>query len=214
MDTEQTLTKVAFNAVLEMIKLGDLQDGAVVNERRLADQLGLSRTPVREALGRLEGQNFLRRSGRTLLVNGVALSDILEIMSVRMGLESEAARLASGRMTGEKIAALRQSLNSLDNPTHIDAGYHWEVDDLLHLSIAESTGNSLLLRLIRDLRLRTRMFGKDKIPNRFSPGKSEHLAILDAIESGASETAAKLMRDHIEGARAAIVQSLTQERAQ
>lgn len=205
----QSLTQNAFDAVLRMIQRGELANGDVVNERRLAEQLGLSRTPVREALGRLEGSQYLRRSGRTLLVNGVELSEILEIMAVRKLLEADAARSAAGKMPAQRLAAIRQRLMAMDNPEQISAAEHWEVDDFLHLSIAETSGNKLLLRLIGELRTRTRMFGKETVPARFAPGRNEHLAIIDAIEAGDGERAAQAMTLHIEGARNAIFQSVT-----
>ncbi|WP_413721367.1 GntR family transcriptional regulator [Sodalis sp. RH23] len=206
---DQSLTQNAFDAVLRMIQAGALANGDVVNERRLAEQLGLSRTPVREALGRLEGSHYLRRSGRTLLVNGVELSEILEIMSVRMLLEADAARSAAGKMSAAKLGAIRQRLMAMAGPDQVTAGHHWEVDDFLHLSIAETSGNKLLLRLIGELRTRTRMFGKETVPSRFEPGRNEHLAIVDAIEAGDGERAAQAMVRHIEGARNAIFQSVT-----
>ncbi len=205
---DRSLTQNAFDAVLHMIQVGTLANGDVVNERRLAEQLGLSRTPVREALGRLEGSHYLRRSGRTLLVNGVELNEILEIMSVRMLLEADAARSAAGKMAAAKLAAIRLRLVEMTRAEQVSTLHHWEVDDFLHLSIAETGGNKLLLRLIGELRTRTRMFGKETVPARFEPGRNEHLAIIDAIESGDGDAAAKAMVLHIEGARNAIVQSV------
>jgi len=205
---DRSLTQNAFDAVLHMIQTGTLANGDVVNERRLAEQLGLSRTPVREALGRLEGSHYLRRSGRILLVNGVELNEILEIMSVRMLLEADAARSAAGKMPAARLAAIRLRLGEMARAEQVSTLHHWEVDDFLHLSIAETGGNKLLLRLIGELRTRTRMFGKETVPARFEPGRSEHLAIIDAIESGDGDAAAKAMVLHIEGARNAIVQSV------
>ncbi|MBP2171346.1 DNA-binding GntR family transcriptional regulator [Erwinia toletana] len=207
--SDQSLTQNAYNAVLHMIQSGALSNGEVVNERRLAEQLGLSRTPVREALGRLEGSDYLRRSGRTLLVNGVELSEILEIMAVRILLEADAARNAAGKMSAAKLADIRQRLMAMTSPDQVTASDHWEVDDFLHLSIAETSGNKLSLRLISELRARTRMFGKETVPTRFESGRDEHLAIIDAIEAGDGDRAAQLMVQHIEGARYGILQSFT-----
>ncbi|WP_236851554.1 GntR family transcriptional regulator [Candidatus Sodalis pierantonius] len=184
-------------------------NGEVISERRLAELLGLSRTPIREALGRLESKHFLRRSGRTLLVNGVELAEILEIMAVRKLLEADAARQAAGRMSPGKIADIRARLLQMTSPATVTADYHWEVDDLLHLSIADTGGNRLLQRLIDELRVRTRLFSKETVPGRFAPGREEHLAILAAIEAGDDEAAAAAMVRHIEGTRQAIVQSVT-----
>lgn len=206
---DRSLTQNAYDAVLQMIHSGALTNGTVVNERRLAEQLGLSRTPVREALGRLEGSDYLRRSGRTLLVNGVELSEVLEIMAIRILLEADAARNAAGKMSATQLADIRQRLMSMTGPDQVTAREHWEVDDFLHLSIAEISGNKLSLRLIRELRTRTRMFGKEMVPMRFESGRDEHLAIIDAIEAGDGERAAQAMVKHIEGARYGIFQSVT-----
>ncbi|WP_233268298.1 GntR family transcriptional regulator [Pantoea sp. BAV 3049] len=206
---DQPLSQNAYDSVLHMIQTGAFRNGEVVNERRLAEQLGLSRTPVREALGRLEGSGYLRRSGRTLLVNGVELSEILEIMAVRILLEADAARNAAGKMSAAKLADIRQRLMAMTTSDQVSASSHWEVDDFLHLSIAETSGNKLSQRLIGELRTRTRMFGKEMVPMRFESGRDEHLAILDAIEAGDGERAAQAMVRHIEGARYGIFQSFT-----
>jgi len=199
---------------MAMIKLGDLKHGSVINERQIAASLGLSRTPVREALGRLEVQNYLRRSGRALVVVGVSLTDILEIMIVRRGIEGEAARMASGRMSKVKLNELRASIQGMASADEISGDQHWEIDDNIHVSIAAASGNSLIQRMIGDLRTRSRMFGKEQIPSRFEPGKSEHLAILDAIEGNRAELASDLMRQHIESARLAILRSVAGEPVQ
>ena len=83
-----------------MLLSGELGGGAIVQDRRLAERLGLSRTPVREALGRLEGEGLLRREGRVLIVNAVSVEDIMEILAVRRVVEAEAVRLATGRLSG------------------------------------------------------------------------------------------------------------------
>lgn len=205
--TPNTLTQTAFEAVMDMIKRGDLPDGAVVSEREIATTLGVSRTPLREALGRLEGLNYLRRSGRTLLVKGVDFSDALEIMSVRRVLEGEAARIAARRMDRAEIEAIRADVLSMAHEGDVDSARHWEVDDALHLGIARSSGNKLIISLVSDLRVRTRMFNKDRLPTRFEPGKQEHLEILDAIEAGDEATASERMMAHIANAREAILRA-------
>lgn len=210
-DQEQTLTQSAQDAIMDMIRTGELSHGAVVSERTLADRLGLSRTPVREAIGRLEGQNFIRRSGRTMLVNGVALADLLQILGVRRVLEAEAARIAASRMTPAEIARIRAALTEMIDTRHVAPDHHWEVDDLLHMGIARASGNAMMERMIHDCRVRTRMFGMDRIPSRFDAGKAEHLAILAAIEARDPNAAAALMSTHIDNAKAAIVRTASSE---
>ena len=94
-----------------------------------------------------------------------------------------------------------------DYPAALEVARHWEVDDALHLGIARSSGNKLIISLVSDLRVRTRMFNKDRLPTRFEPGKQEHLEILDAIEAGDEATASERMMAHIANAREAILRA-------
>lgn len=208
-DVDATLTQTAQDAIMSMIRAGELADGAVISERNLAERLGLSRTPVREALGRLEGQKFLRRSGRTLLVSGVALQDVLEILAVRRLIEAEAARIAAMRIGLDEVAQIRSRIESMADATHVGGDDHWEADEMLHMAIARASGNGMFQRLIADCRIRTRMFGMEQIPSRFAPGRSEHLAILDALAARDSAAAGRLMSEHIENAKSAIVRAVT-----
>jgi DNA-binding GntR family transcriptional regulator len=200
-----TLTDLACDKLRSMLLSGELSGGAIVQDRRLAERLGLSRTPVREALGRLEGEGLLRREGRVLIVNAVSVEDIMEILAVRRVVEAEAVRLATGRLSRSKTQEIRSAIEGMATVEAVTGDRHWSVDDMVHLSIAEASGNRLILRLVRDLRERTRMFGLTRIPRRFDPGKAEHLAILAAMEDGAAADAAKLMQAHIEHARQGIL---------
>jgi DNA-binding GntR family transcriptional regulator len=199
----------AYERLRSMLFSGLIAGGQMIQERRLAESFGLSRTPLREALGRLEGEGLLRRDGRYLFCVSISVGDALEILSVRRSLEADATRAAALHMPDKRIAELRQAITGMTDPRDVTDDEHWAVDDLLHLSIAEASGNSLLARLIRDLRQRTRMFGLRRIPGRFSIGKVEHLAILAALEDRDAERAAQAMQLHIDHARAAIVAALT-----
>lgn len=191
-----------------MVLSGELASGQVIQERRLADELGLSRTPVRDALGRLEGEGLLRRDGRFLIVASVRVDEVMEILAVRRSLEADAVRGAVVRMPAREIAAIRAAMAGMASPATVSDDEHWANDDLLHLSIAEASGNLLLARLIRDLRQRTRMFGLRRIPARFAAGKEEHLGILDALYERDSDKAAALMQAHIDHASDAILATL------
>lgn len=203
-----SLSERAMTAIRRMIFSGDLPGGTVVQDRKLAEQLGLSRTPVREALGRLAGEGYLRRDGRLLTVQGVSVEDVMEILATRRALEGETARLAAGRLSPEQLAGIRGAIEGMVEPRAVSHDRHWSVDDLVHLSIAEASGNRLMARLVKELRERTRMFGLSRIPRRFDPGKGEHLAILSAIERADGAAAAEAMRRHIDNARQGILDLL------
>lgn len=205
---DASLAVSAYEQLRSMLLSGGIGGGQVIQERRLAERLGLSRTPVREALGRLEGEGLLRRDGRLLFSVSVSVPEVMEILAVRRLLEADAARAATAQMPPAQIQSIRAAILGMADPNAVTDDEHWANDDLLHLSIARASGNGLLLRLIRDLRQRTRMFGLRRIPGRFGAGKDEHLAVLDAIEAGDAEMAAARMQLHIDQARAAILMAL------
>ncbi|SEF15824.1 DNA-binding transcriptional regulator, GntR family [Rhizobiales bacterium GAS191] len=208
-DTGPLLALATYGRLRAMLLTGELAGGQVIQERRLAEQLGSSRTPVRDALGRLEGEGLVIRNGRYLLVATVSVDEVLEILSVRRSLEADAVSGATDRMPPAQIEAIRAAISGMSDPFSVTDDEHWANDDLLHLSIADASGNRLLARLIRDLRQRTRMFGLRRIPSRFEAGKREHVAILDAIAARRAGEAAALMQSHIDHARDAIIASLT-----
>jgi DNA-binding GntR family transcriptional regulator len=208
-DAGPVLAVATYGRLRNMLLSGELAGGQVIQERRLAEQLGSSRTPVRDALGRLEGEGLLVRNGRYLLVATVSIDEVLEILSIRRSLEADAVSGATERMPLAQVEAIRAAIASMADPFVVTDDEHWANDDLLHLSIAEVSGNRLLARLIRDLRQRTRMFGLRRIPSRFEIGKREHLAILDAIAARRADEAASLMQAHIDHASQAILGSLT-----
>jgi len=203
-----SLALAAYGRLRAMIAEGILAAGQIVQERRLAEQLGLSRTPVRDALGRLEGERLLQRNGRLLLVATITVPEIMDILRIRWLLEGEAAGQAALHMQAPEIEAIRAELLGMVSSRSLTDEAHWAVDDRLHNGIALASGNAELFRLVTELRQRTRMFGLHRIPARFEQGKQEHLAILDAIAARAPERAAQLMRAHLDHARDAIIATL------
>jgi DNA-binding GntR family transcriptional regulator len=201
----ETLVESTVQLLRDKIVSGEFAARALLNERRLSEQLGLSRTPIRAALRQLEGEGYLGRDGRSVFVRAITFEEVMEILAVRLVLEAESVRAAVGRMAPQRIAEIRKAVRSMTDSGSIVPSKHWEVDDMLHLSIAQASRNSLLYRLIFSLRLRTRMFGLKKIPKRFEPGKAEHLALLDAIEAGDTEAAVAAMRLHLQNTRDSIL---------
>lgn len=205
---DASLADRAMHEIRRMIVAGDLPGGSVVQDRKLAEQLGLSRTPVREALGRLAGQGYLRRDKRLLTVQAVSVEDVMEILATRRLLEGETARLATGRLSQQRLSGIRAAIDGMASPREVSHDRHWTVDDLVHLSIAEASGNRTMARLVKELRERTRMFGLSRIPRRFAPGKIEHHAILAAIEAGDAAGATRAMQLHIDCAKQGILDLL------
>lgn len=188
----------AYRALSDMIRHKRLRAGDAIVEARLAEVLGVSRTPLREALQRLEGEGMVIRGGRSYVVRRVDLGEYLKSLKVRQVLESEAAALAAGRVPGLLLAEVRSEiLQSLEATTyHTDA--HWRSDDNLHNMFIDHCGNEVMARILKGLRATTRLFEIDRLKERLKPDSREHLAILDAIGAGDAEGARQAVRTHLQ----------------
>src|SRR5258708_17508145 len=101
----------AYDRLLGILLSGELRANDVIMERRLAEKLGISRTPLREAIRRLEGEKLLRRQkGGAIVVCPMSIEDFLNILSVRRLLEGEAARKAAGRVSVEELSDFRDRI--------------------------------------------------------------------------------------------------------
>lgn len=206
-ETMQTLGDVTFQRIKAMILDGTLEPGTRLREKSFADRLGVSRTPVREAIGQLISEGLVTRSsGGTPVVSSVSLSDIMEILHVRSLLECEAARKAA--LSGQPVEELTQMrsriLQFLEGPRPAPDD-HSSLDAQLHLAIARMAKSKLLIELIEGLKTKTRMFDQGSIPDRFEPGCHEHLAIVDAIVAQSPEQASAAMKLHLTNVREAII---------
>src|SRR5690348_10875000 len=109
--SDAKLSVVAYGAVLDMIARGTIAAGELVTERQIAARLGMSRTPVREAVRRLEGEGTLERQRNgALVVRPHSMEDFLHALAVRRLLEGEAARLAAGKASTEFLGAARERI--------------------------------------------------------------------------------------------------------
>ncbi|WP_226628993.1 GntR family transcriptional regulator [Alloyangia pacifica] len=199
---EQSLSDQAYTRILEMLLAGQLVPGEALQERRLAQMMDISRTPVREALFRLEAEALiLRGPGRKLVVNDISIESYVRLLDLRRILEMEAAARATGRISPEKLAEVDEMLH-LET---VSAAQHWAVDDLVHHTIAEAAGNPMLTRTILDLRRRTHIFNTNRISHRRRPGTEEHLALIRAAAGSDPELTRRLMGTHLDHVRNAIV---------
>lgn len=199
----------SYEALLDLILSRELKQGDLIQERALALRLGISRTPLREAMHRLEGERILERQGNNrLFVRHITVQEIMEALYVRRLLESDAAARAAGNIPVEALRQLRARVNDLlasDDPSNPE---HQQLDADLHSLIAESCDNQLMAEMIGELRRKTRMFSLKRLNKRLAPVCNEHLAMIGALERGDAQAAAEETVRHIDNIRKAIVDKL------
>lgn len=204
------LTEQVYDQLIDILIRGELQPGDVIVERRMAERLNASRTPVREALGRLEAEGLVyKQPSRGVTVSPFSTEAFVELLNVRQLLESEAARLAAGRIPQDKLDLIRKALTDLGKQAKPSLSDIWDVDDLLHGAVADAAGNILLANMIRDLRRRTHVFNAYRNPVTPKFGVEENTELLDAIASGDQEKARAAMTEHIESVKVAIIDRLS-----
>lgn len=209
-DERPNLAEKVYQQLIDLLVNGELRPGDVIVERRIAEFLNASRTPVREALGRLEAEGLVfKQTNRGVTVSPFSTEAFVDLLNVRQLLEAEAARLAAGRIPREQIAHIRQALSELAIKANPSLSEVWSVDNLLHGEIARASGNPLLAGMIEDLRRRTHVFNAYRAPTAHKFADDENFVLLDAVESGDADRARAAMISHIDRVKAAIIDRLS-----
>ena len=144
---EKRLAVQAYEQVLDMIMGGQLKPGTLIQERRLAEHLNMSRTPLRDALLMLEGEGLLDRQGtKGLQVRFLNLEDFIENLNIRRLLEPDAARTAAGRVPQDVLDNLEARLEDLLADARLDArqpdrSLVRSIDEDLHTAISTAAQN-------------------------------------------------------------------------
>ncbi|TNM71125.1 GntR family transcriptional regulator [Deinococcus radiopugnans ATCC 19172] len=182
------------------ILAGELAPGSRLSVPELARQLGVSRSPVREAVLLLVGEGLaVEQSRRGVEVARLELSDVLELYELRIALESVAARSAAERMSGSDLAALRGVLDAQGAAAVGDASSFRELDLRFHEIVTQTCGNARLARhaamLAREMRLaRPLMVGE---PWHLRQSHEEHRTIERALRQRDGPAAENAMREHL-----------------
>lgn len=196
--SSNSLGNQAYRAVTDLIRTRRVRGGEVIVESRLADLLGISRTPLREALQRLEGEGLIvKNQSRSFAVRRVELAEYLHSLKVRELLEGEAAMLAAGRVPEEKLVEVKAEIEQLAQATTYHTTAHWQSDDNLHDLLADGCGNPVMAKMIRSLRVTTRLFEISQLADRVGPDSDEHRRIVEALEQDNPRAARKALQLHI-----------------
>lgn len=209
-NADKGLGNQVYDALVTLILSRELKQGEEIRERALALRLSVSRTPLREAMHRLEGERVLERnSNNRLYVRLVSTQEIMEILYVRRMLESDAAARSVGRIPADKLTDIRRRIEELMRLNDAWHPAHRELDTELHGLIGEHCENELLANMIADLRRKTRLFSLKHLENRATAVCTEHMAIVDALARGDAETVAAETVRHIDNIRQAIIDKLS-----
>jgi DNA-binding GntR family transcriptional regulator len=182
----------------EMLLTHEIPLGLPLSERQLSVRLGVSRTPLREALRRLEGEGFIVRHNGVLEVKRIMLEEFVDLLKIRRLLEVEAAGSAAGMIGAEKIAGLRASLAALLASDHPDNRARIAFDLELHRAICEHCGNRSMADLIEQLRRKSMLFVAPPAPQDFRAAIQEHARLLETLASGDAAQARAAMSDHLD----------------
>ncbi|MFN4155144.1 MAG: GntR family transcriptional regulator [Paracoccaceae bacterium] len=193
------MQKDAYTLILEAIEAGLYKPGDRLVESELAERLGVSRTPVREALQRLETQAMLTRDGRSLIVASLDHNQLAELYAVRSELEGLAARLAARHATDEEIRVLRGMVEDDKRLLTGDPRAMSRANKRFHRQIHLASHNRFL---VQQLDLVHRSMALMATTSLAAEGRSEvalaeHDRIVAAIEARDGEAAYQALRVHI-----------------
>ncbi len=205
----------AYATLLEEIQSGILPPGAVLGEVEQASRLGVSRTPLREALGRLGADGLVeQQSPRVTVVTAIDADDIREIFELRRALEESAARLAAERGDSAAFADLARDFAQVDVETaaHGDGlDAYYELIARFDLALDEAVDNHYLtaaLRAVRTHLVRVRRLARDN-PARLAASVAEHRLIASSIAGRDADLAAHATHVHLHNALHSILESLS-----
>lgn len=193
------------------ILTGEYQPGEIMSEKRLAAELGVSRTPIREAMTRLIYEKLINETPSGNEVRGISQSDVEDIFEVRKHLELLASKKAADNMTTDELSKLQEvveqqeffaSKGDVQKVRDLDTEFH----DLIYMGCGSVTLQSILTPIHHKLM----KFRKASLEHegRILESVAEHKAILEAIKTDDKESIDELMLKHIEKARQNVIEAM------
>jgi DNA-binding GntR family transcriptional regulator len=206
LDDTSTFADRAYTALRDVIVSLNVYDepGDVrLDERQLAQDLGVSRTPVREAMAQLEREGFVRSVPRRgIYVVRKTKREVIEMITAWAALESMAARLITSEASDEEIAGLRAMFATFeDGRLHAKLDEYSEVNIQFHQAIIRMSHNTVLIHLAENLFAHMRMIRRKTIgeDDRADRSIRDHMNIIQALEARDTERAEDLVRQHALG---------------
>ena len=209
LQNHRPLREIVYEQLKMQILTGQITPGTRMMEVELADEMGVSRTPVREAIRKLEKEGLVTiEPRRGAYASDISVKDMVDTLEVREDLESFAAYLAAQRMTEEQIAELTEitdkyseAINNSDTENMI----HY--DEMFHKYIVACSGNKTLIQIsetVQELALRFRYLYYDDL-SRYGSMPMQHREIIQAFRGGDAESARQSACNHVKGLKEFVI---------
>lgn len=198
----QDLKKQAYDILRQKLIYCEYKPGSLLNEAQLSEELGFSRTPIREALNRIEQEGFIRiLPKKGIFVTDIALRDVQQIFEVRIQIEPVTLKMAAPNLPRDTLLQFRDLFLG-DDP---DVRYGFELDTAMHLFLIDHCGNRFLTEMMHkvfDQNTRVIISSKQNCIQ-IHDAKQEHLEILDLLLDEKFDRAVESMCTHIASCRKA-----------
>ncbi len=194
------LSEKAYQLIKEKIITLQLRPLSVLNERVLMEELGLGRTPIREALYKLAHEDLvIIVPRRGMFVADISITDLLKLFEVRVVLEGFCARLAAERRTEEQLARAESAIQELKHTPEENYKALMDIDERLHKVMYEMSDNEFLIDILNrlyDHSLRLWYLTLDRLGS-VKSSIEEHIGVIEAIRVENGDRAEKLIQQHI-----------------
>ncbi len=198
-----SLADQVFDHIETDILSGKYQKGEILTEARLCNELGVSRTPIREALRRLEQEHLIEESGKGSIVVGITEDDVEDIFQIRLRIEPIAAERAAKYATKEQLDKLREAVELQEfYLKKQDADHIKLMDNQFHETIYKMCSSIVTYDILLPLHKKIQKYRKVSVSkkNRAKASIAEHRAIYEAIAAGDGQSASELFKRHLENA--------------
>jgi len=194
--------EIAYERLKDALQHADLEAGDVLSENRLSKALGISRTPVREALHQLAQEGLVQViPGRAVTVASPSVRSVMNVVHIRLLLEPELVRLAADFLSDSELHELGEVVDTMDRACLIDDHQLWSrTDTRFHKIVAGACPNGLLAEVVIQMRNRAHHLASidsQTNPNRLKECTAEHREIVDCLVDHDGDGAADATRNHI-----------------
>jgi DNA-binding GntR family transcriptional regulator len=207
------LRDIAYERIKDAIRTAEVHPGQPLTETGLSKMLGISRTPVREALQVLAQEGLVQIiPGRAVTVAAPSISEVMDAIHVRYLLEPEVVRLAAKSLTEEQLGTLREAVQGLEEAVAVDDRTAWSaIDNVFHVTLSNACSNHLLGELSLQIRNRISYLSIDVKDDtaRLVACTAEHRVILEKLAAGDADGAKNAMEHHVRMLRDSIFQRLS-----